>query len=362
MNQPGRLLLICLWVALWGLPNMAAAQGTSPPTSQQAPSSTPFKEEQIEQLVAPIALYPDSLVAQILMASTYPLEVVDAARWVKANPKVTGKALEDAMQQQKWDASVKSLTAFPQVLTMMNAKLDSTEQLGDAFLGQQKDVMAAIQRLRAKAQAAGNLKSSSQQKVETAQEGSSTVIKIEPAQPDVVYVPTYNPALIYGAWPYPDFPPYYWYPPGYAAGAAVFGFTAGVIVGSALWGHCDWGVGNVNINVNKFNSFNKTNITNANWTHNPAHRGGVPYHDAASQQKYGRHQLQNSAARDQFRGRADQGRQQLARGGFDHAGGRGGAFEGTGFGGGQMHDFSSRGAFSRGGMGGGFRGGGFRRR
>src|SRR6185295_1955813 len=134
------------------------------------------------------------LIAQILMATTYPLEVVEEARWVKANPGVKEKALEDAMQQQKWDESVKSLTAFPQVLAMLNDKLDMTQKLGDAFLAQQKEVLAAIQRLRAKAQAAGNLKSGKEQTVSTAQEAGTTVIKIEPAQPDVVYVPTYNPA------------------------------------------------------------------------------------------------------------------------------------------------------------------------
>src|SRR4029453_6297443 len=129
-----------------------------------APAPT-FKQEEIEQLVAPIALYPDSLIAQILMASTYPLEIVEAARWVKQNPKVTGKALEDAMQKQSWDPSVKSLTAFPPVIEMMDNKLDVTQKLGDAFLAQQSDVMDAIQRLRARAQAEGNLKSNAQQKV-----------------------------------------------------------------------------------------------------------------------------------------------------------------------------------------------------
>ena len=190
--------LVSFWLAI------AISLVTLQPASAQDPA--PFKKEEIEQMVAPIALYPDSLVAQILMASTYPLEVVEAARWVKANPNVKDKALEDAMEKQKWDASVKSLTAFPQVLAMMNEKLDMTQKLGDAFLGQQKEVLAAIQVLRSKAQGAGNLKSGKEQTVTTAQEAGTTVIKIEPANPQTVYVPTYSPN-VYGPWPYLSYPP-----------------------------------------------------------------------------------------------------------------------------------------------------------
>ena len=300
---------------------MLAIGAVPPVTRAQEPST--FKNEEIEQLVAPIALYPDSLVAQILMASTYPLEIVEAARWVKSNPNVKDKALEDAMAQQKWDPSVKSLAAFPQVLNMMSEKIDMTQKLGDAFLGQQKDVLAAVQRLRSKAQAAGNLKSGQEQTVTTAQEGGTTVIKIEPTQPQTVYVPTYNPATVYGPWPYPAYPPYYYYPPGYAAGAALFTFTAGVIVGSALWGNCNWGGGNVNINVNKYNNFNRTNIQNSNWSHNAEHRKGVQYRDTASQQRYGKGQRQGVESREQFRGRAEQGRQDISRGGADQFKGAG---------------------------------------
>jgi len=282
---------------------------------QGAPAPEPFKAEEIEQLVAPIALYPDPLIAQILMASTYPLEIVQAARWTKQNPKVTGKALEDALQQQTWDPSVKSLAAFPQVLTMLNEKLDMTQKLGDAFLGQQKEVMAAIQKLRGKAQAAGNLKSSKEQTVSSGQEGGTTVIKIEPANPEVVYVPTYNPTAVYGPWPYPAYPPYAYYPPGYVPGAALFTFGVGMAVGAALWGGCNWGGGNVNVNVNKYNNFNKTNIQNSNWQHNAEHRKGTQYRDGASQQKYGGGQRQGADSREAFRGRAEQGRQEISRGG-----------------------------------------------
>ncbi len=247
-----------------------AAAGTfaqpAPPPGAPASGAPTFKQEELEQLAAPIALYPDALVAQILMASTYPLEVVEAARWSKANPKVKDKALEDAMQQQRWDPSVKSLTAFPQVLAMMDAKLDWTQKLGDAFLAQQKDLMDAVQRLRAKAQAAGNLKSGKEQTVTVDQQGGSTVYVIEPASPQVVYVPAYNPTIVYGPWPYPGYPPYYYYPPGPPPGAVFFWFSAGVIVGSAMWGHCNWRGGSVNIN-------------NPNWQHNVDHRKGVQYRD-----------------------------------------------------------------------------------
>ncbi len=312
------------------------------PLSAQAPSSTaqpassnktpPFKPEELEQIVAPIALYPDSLLAQIFMASTYPLEIVEAARWSKEHPDVKGDAVSKAVESQTWDPSVKSLIALPDVLAMMNEKLDWTQKLGDAFLAQQKDVMDAVQRLRAKAKEAGNLKSSKEQTVKTepAPAGAATpqTIIIEQADPQVVYVPTYNPTVVYGAWAYPAYPPYYYYPPGYVAGAAFWSFTAGVVVGGAIWGNCNWGGSDVDIDVNKYNNFNRNEI-NANrnnvgsgnrgntkntWQHNPDHRQGVGYRDSASQQKYGRASSQQSMqSREQYRGRAEQGRQEMAR-------------------------------------------------
>ena len=167
MNRSPKPLVALLAALLCvnGLPALAAAADAPPPEAAAAPQAKMFKAEEIEQLVAPIALYPDPLLAQVLMASTYPLEVVEAARWQQQNPKLKDKALDDAVQQQTWDPSVKSLTAFPQVLTMLNDKLDWTQKLGDAFLAQQSDVMDAVQRLRVKAEAAGNLKSTEQQKV-----------------------------------------------------------------------------------------------------------------------------------------------------------------------------------------------------
>ncbi|HUL91315.1 MAG TPA: DUF3300 domain-containing protein [Burkholderiales bacterium] len=361
------------------------AQPAPPPAGLSLSTAPTFKNEELEQLAAPIALYPDALLAQILMASTYPLEVVEAARWSKANPQVKDKALEDAMQQQTWDPSVKSLTAFPQVLAMMDAKLDWTQKLGDAFLAQQKELMDAVQRLRAKAQAAGNLKSGKEQTVTADQQGGSTVYAIEPASPQVVYVPVYNPAIVYGPWPYPGYPPYYYYPPGPPPGAVFFWFTAGIIVGSAMWGHCNWHGGGVYINVNNYNRYNHTNINNPNWQHNVDHRKGVQYRDAATQQRFGGGARPGADSREAFRGRDQGGPAGGGDGKFGQPGGgdrslgtggaggdRGistggigggrepGAFEGVGRGG-ETRDFSNRGAASRaspGGFGGGARGGG----
>ncbi|TMH34067.1 MAG: DUF3300 domain-containing protein, partial [Betaproteobacteria bacterium] len=161
-----------------------------------------FKQEELDAMLAPIALYPDALVAQVLMASTYPLEIVEAARWAEQNKGLKGEALQGALQGQKWDESVKSLTAFPEVLDRMNKDLAWTQKLGDAFLGQQKEVMDTIQSLRQRAQAAGNLQSNEHQKVETETQEAKQVIVIQPSNPEVIYVPTYQPTVVYGAWPY----------------------------------------------------------------------------------------------------------------------------------------------------------------
>ena len=291
-----------------------APQPTTPSAEDQA-KATPFKPEELEQIVAPIALYPDALLAQVLMASTYPLEIVLAARWSKEHPEVKGDAVAKAVENETWDPSVKSMVAFPDVLNMMNDKLDWTQKLGDAVLAQRADVMDAVQRLRVKAKDAGNLKSSKEQtvKAEAAPAGSSApqIIVIESPSPEVVYVPTYNPTVVYGAWPYPAYPPYYYYPPGYAAGAAFFSFSAGVIVGGALWGGFNWGHSDIDINVNRYNNFNRNDINvnnrttvNNRWEHNSAHRQGVGYRDTATQQRYGRGSSQEALqARENFRGR-----------------------------------------------------------
>ena len=323
-------------VALLLAPGPAATQ-----TNQGAAAAQPFRPEELEQIAAPIALYPDPLIAQILMASTYPLEVVQAARFAKANASLKGAQLDDALKKETWDDSVKSLVAFPQVLTMMNEKLDWTQNLGDAFLGQQKDLMDAIQRLRGKAEAAGNLKSTSEQTVTVApappqqivvQQAPAQIITIQPANPQVIYVPTYNPTVVYGAWPHPAYPPYYYYPPGYVAGTALLSFGVGLAVGGALWGNCNWGRGDVDVNVNQYNNYthnvNNTNIANrrteiqnnrgsGNWQHNPEHRKGAQYRDASTQQRFNKAGASNVQSREAFRGRAAEGRQEMARGGME---------------------------------------------
>jgi hypothetical protein len=289
------------------------------PDAKAAPGAKTFSQEELDQLLAPIALYPDALLAQVLMASTYPLEIVQADRWVKANPGLKEKALQDALQKQPWDASVKSLAVFPQVLAMMSEKLDWTQKLGDAFLAQQKDVLAKTQTLRGKAQAQGSLKDSEQQKVVSEQVDNTTVIKIEPANPEVVYVPTYNPTVVYGSWWYPAYPPYYYYPPGYYYPAG--GFLAGVIVGGAIWGNVNWGGGDVNIDIDRYNNFNRTNISNKEWKHNAEHRGAVPYRDQNVARQNGRATTADAASREQFRGRAEAGQGAIQRGEVSSRGG-----------------------------------------
>jgi Protein of unknown function (DUF3300)/Chaperone of endosialidase len=289
--------------------------------AESAPPPPPRTAAQLEQLVAPIALYPDALLSQVLMASTYPLEVIEAARWSQANPGISGQALEDAMQKQQWDPSIKALTAVPQALQMMSDKLDWTKDLGDAFLAQQKDVLDAVQRLRGRADAAGNLQTTAEQKVaKVANPGGAQAISagapasvytIEPTNPDQYYVPIYDPGVVYGAWPYPGYAPFYWYPPGYV-GRGVLAFGAGVLAGAAIWGGIDWWRRRVDINVNRYNRFNRTNIVDRNWTHNPAHRGAVPYRDANVAQRFGR--PGQNAAREAYRPKAETGQRELKAG------------------------------------------------
>jgi len=293
-----------LMVLLATPPNLFAQQGGAAPAA--------IKQEELDQLLAPIALYPDALVAQILMASTYPLEIVQADRFAQQNKNLKGDALTKALEQQTWDPSVKSLVNFPQVLTMMSEKLDRTQKLGDAFLTQQKAVMDTIQGLRAKAQAAGNLKTTKEQTVIVEQK----IIKIEPASPQVIYVPTYNPTVVYGAWPYPAYPPYYYYPPGYVATTAAFSFAAGVAMGAAwgyAWGNTNWNGGSVNINnsqnININNNINRNNIQNlpaggqGQWQHAAEHRQGVPYSNQALAEKYNQASpSQKVQAREAYRG------------------------------------------------------------
>jgi hypothetical protein len=286
------------------------AAGTAPPSA--APAGAPASKEQLEQLLAPIALYPDSLLSQVLMAATYPADVAEAAKWVKAHPDNKGDSAVKAVQDQPWDPSVQSLAAFPQILDMMGAQPDWVQKLGDAFLASSKDVLDAVQRLRQKAQQAGNLKSNEQQKVVVEQEPTTqqTVIKVEPAQPETIYVPAYNPTVVYGTWPYPSYPPYYYPPPPYyypgGALASGIAFGIGVAAVGAIWGGCNWGRGDVNINVNKYNTVNSNRQLNANQTnfqHNAANRKGVPYADQKSRDQFGSKGVGDASQRADYRGK-----------------------------------------------------------
>ena len=257
-----------------------------PPVAQGAPAYTP---EQLDQLLAPIALYPDQLLGQILMASTYPLEVVQADRWVKDpnNARLRGDQLSAALETIDWDPSVKSLVPFPQILAMMDQRLDWTQALGDAFLAQQADVMDSVQRLRREAQAAGNLQSTPQQTVTPV----GQTIVVQPASPTVVYVPVYNPEVVYGVWPYPAYPPVYFVsPPGFYVGPAIvsgIGFSIGFTIVNTFWGWDDWDWSRRRFRVDhdRYNVINNYFIVHEDrprleedrWEHDPYHRRGVVY-------------------------------------------------------------------------------------
>ncbi len=300
-----RVAALLLAISLSALP--AAAQYPPPPGAVQYPPPPPgsapppppgavaalYSPPQLDQMLAPIALYPDPLLTEILTAATYPLEVVDAARWRQypQNAALMDGALASAVEAQDWDPSVKSLAAFPQVLAMMNQHLDWTQAIGNAFLAQQGDVMDSIQRLRHDALAAGTLVSSPYATVVP----DGPYIEIEPANPELLYVPVYNPAAVYGAWPYPTYQPYYFGPPpGLSANFAVgaLGFSLGIGLVDVLWnwGDWDWRDHNVHIDRNRFARLepNRAPPPAATWQHDPAHRRGVPYRDAQSRAAYQR--------------------------------------------------------------------------
>jgi Predicted membrane protein len=281
------------------------------PSAVYAQSAAKMSNQQLDSLTAPIALYPDALLAQVLMAATFPQDVEAAAQWSKANSKLQGDDAVKAVASEPWDPSVQSLVAFPQVLATMASKPDWVSQLGTAFLGQPNDVMDSVQRLRKQAQAAGNLKTSSQQKVVVEQ----STIQIVPANPQVVYVPTYNPTVVYGTWPYPAYPPVYVPPPpgyaiasGFAAGLA---FGAGIAVANSLWGGFNWNTHDVNINVNRYNNINVNNRLNVNssttnWNRNANVNRNV---NNANVNRNVNNNL-GSAQRDAYRGRDDAARAQ----------------------------------------------------
>ena len=269
-----------------------AAPPAVPQSATPAPEAPKIPNDQLDSLVSPIALYPDPLLAQTLAASTYPLEIIQLQQWLAKNPTLKDKALADAVAKQNWDPSIQAMAALPEVVKQLAENVAWTTDLGNAFLAQQADVMDAVQRMRAKAHGAGNLKTSKEQKVESKQVEGKTVVVIEQADPKVVYVPAYNPTAVYGppVYPYPSI----YYPP-YVAGR-VLAFGAGVAIGAAWnggWGYgCGWGNNNVNVNNNYINNFNKTNVNNrisnnSNWQHNAKHRGPAPYSNRTTANKYG---------------------------------------------------------------------------
>jgi hypothetical protein len=316
--------------ALVYMPSPHSAQGASPP--EQAAKIPP---DQLDSLVAPIALYPDPMLAQTLAASTYPLELIQLQQWLAKNPGLKDKALADAVAKQPWDPSIQALAGLPEVVKRLADDIQWTTDLGNAFLAQQSDVMDAVQRMRKKAQDTGNLKSTEQMKVETQVIESKSVIVVEQANPQVVYVPSYDPVVVYGPPIYP-YPPIYYPPAGYYAAGLAISFGVGVMMGafwSGGWGWgCGWG-GNNDITINRNNNFNgnsnigggnRNNIGNrpsnqpargggnrggdSNWKHNPQHRGGAPYRDRATADRFG-----GSARGDSLSNRQASARQQVGR-------------------------------------------------
>src|SRR5271156_2185636 len=356
----GKQILACVLAFALILPmlpeTLSAAQdqdAQAPAQTSQAPPYTQQAPEQLQQLVAPIALYPDSLVAQILAASTFPAEIVEADRWVQANPDLKGDALAQEVDKQSWDPSVKALTAFPTVLGNMDKNISWTSSLGDAYYNQEQGVRDAIQVMRQKSKQAGNLKSSQQQTVQT--QGSDIVI--QPATPDVVYVPAYDPWLVYGypvaAWPgwYP-YPGIWWGGPSLYWGGIGFGIG---FYGGYGWGWGHWGVGwggrNVIYNNNRYYSRSNTFYNRNNY-----YRGGGQRGVAANVQRGPSNVYNHPGGRDTpFHGNT-----QAARG-FDQSRGQTGTRSSglSGYDhGGEARSYSSRGSASFGGGGGGSRGGG----
>jgi uncharacterized membrane protein YgcG len=342
-----------------GLQNLGAQQSAPPPAQSQdqvqqdapppvqsqdqvqpdaqRPQPAPQTPDQLQRLVAPIALYPDSLVAQVLAASTFPEQVVEADRWVQANPDLKGDALGQAVDQQPWDPSVKALTAFPSVLGNMDKNLSWTSSLGDAYYNQQQDVMDAVQVMRQRAQQAGNLKTTPQQTVSTQ---DSTVV-IQPADPNIVYVPAYNPWLVYGApigpWPY-------WYPyPGIWYGGPYLSFGIGFGIGfygGFGWGWNNWGFNWHNhyaiYNHNRYYSRSATFYNRSNYYRGGSYHGGVYNRPGATTRPFNGN---SQAARGYAQPRAQGGTKSGAFSGYDR--------------GGQARSYSSRGSSSFGGSHGG---------
>ena len=293
------LIILCGGIMLAAGQTVTLAQTPSPAadspatTSPAPPAEAPkISNDQLDSLVAPIALYSDQLLAMTLAASTYPLEIIQLHQWMERNKNLKGKALTDAVAKQPWDPSVQSMTAYPDLVKRLAGNIQWAADLGNAFLAQQTDVMDAIQRMRGKAQSKGALKTSSEQKVSSkTTEGGKQVIVVEQANPEVVYVPSYDPEVVYGPPAYPYYPYTY---PGYYPGMGL-AWGAGIVIGAGIinnWGDCDWNGGDININNN--NNFNRNTNRNVDrgqggnkWQHRPEHRGNAPYGDRRTADKFG---------------------------------------------------------------------------
>jgi len=277
-----------------------------------APDQT-LSPDQLNDLVAPIALYPDPLLSQVLVASTYPLEVVEASQFLQKNPGLTGAALTEAAQHQNWDPSVQALVVFPDVIKLLTQDVTWTTNLGNAFLAQQSDVMDAVQRMRLKAQQAGRLSSTPQENVVTQNDGGQPVIQIVPADPEVIYVPEYDPVWIWGPAVWYPYPHWYWPPRTVIVGGGWFGFWPGIHVGLFFgggwggWGGWGWSPGwgshtvvvnntfihRYNFNTTTMNNFHGTTV----WGHDAVHRQGVPYPNAQVRGQYQSNVRQNLGPR-----------------------------------------------------------------
>lgn len=294
------LTVACIVIVMLAMPVGTLAQDTG-----EAEQANRFSKEELTQMLAPIALYPDSLIAQLLMASTYPLELVEAERWRRENMGLKGTELDNALRDKPWDPSVKSLCHFPDILFAMSDKLDQTRKLGDAFLSQEDDVMATVQELRKKADQQGNLKTTSQQKV-IEEQGE---IQIEPVDPEVIYVPVYDPSYIYGPWWYPGFPPYYWYyPTSYPFGLTYIAFGSPFYFSFDIfsWAWCDWRSHRIHVDFDRARRFHHFNagrdLGGPTWRHNPVHRRGVAYRDIGTGERFGQRPARVSPAGPETRG------------------------------------------------------------
>jgi Protein of unknown function (DUF3300) len=326
----GRRALLALTCAAALAPGdlLAFKQSAAGAATAPAPQTSTIPADLLDSLVAPIALYPDPLLAQTLAASTYPLEIMQLHQWLQRNPSLKDRALTEAVAKQPWDPSIQAMAALPDLVKRLADDIQWTTDLGNAFLAQQSDVMNAVQRMRLKAQGTGNLQTTEQQTVETRVVENKSVIVIEQASPEVVYVPSYNPTVVYGAPVYP-YPPIYYPPAGYYAAGAAISFGVGVAVGAA-WGHGGWGWnagwGHNDIDINRNNTFVRNNNFNGSrnasntWQHNAAHRGGTPYRDGATANRFG-----GTARGDSLSNRQSAARQQIQQRGGNVSGARAGA-------------------------------------